>query len=212
MLVLPEGPYKALKRNQAIYLFLLGFLLSIGSYGAFRAYYKHSLQQQEIEKREKTIEQLKEEIEGLEAVKQEYALRVKKASDFIKRTNPSLPQETAIQYAKWEIRYAAKYNVPLSVGLAISKKESAWNKDAVSPTNPVGIKQVACRWWCEQLGITKKDLFNPKRNIEAGYQIIRIYRNQTNGWDEALASYYGSTDTTQNRQYAKKVMLVASNY
>lgn len=212
MLVLPEGPYKRLRRSRATALFLVGFLISMCCYGAFKAYYKHQIQQQEIEKREKTIEQLKEEIEGLETVKQEYALRVKKASDFILKTNPKLSQEVAIQYAKWEIKYAAKYSVPLSVGLAISKKESAWVANAVSPTGPVGLKQVACRWWCGQLGLTKADLMQPKKNIEAGYKIIRIYRNQTNGWDEALASYYGSVDTNVNKAYAKKVMLVASNY
>lgn len=108
--------------------------------------------------------------------------------------------------AALEIKYAKKYNIPVSYGLAISAQESKWNAKAVSYNGTsFGIKQIHCKVWCGHFGVTKKDLFDVEKNIELGYKILAQYRDQYGDMDRALMAYYGSTRQWENEEYLADV-------
>ena len=112
----------------------------------------------------------------------------------------------ARRIAELEIKYAKKYNIPVAYGLAISAQESQWNIKAISYNGTsYGIKQIHCKVWCKEFGVTQKDLFDPEKNIELGYKILAQYKAQYGSMDRALMAYYGSTRQWENEEYLASV-------
>lgn len=120
----------------------------------------------------------------------------------------NVPMKQALKLAKWEVKYSRKYNIDLKYGLAISAQESRWVAKAVSPNDSsLGIKQVNCHSWCEHFGVTRKDLFNPEKNIELGYRILAENRQRYGSMDKAILAYYGSTSQAENQEYLGYVLM-----
>lgn len=112
----------------------------------------------------------------------------------------------AQKLAALELKYAHKYDIPVQYGMAISAQESRWDIRAVSYNNTsFGIKQIHCKVWCEYFGVSKEELFDPEVNIELGYKILALYRDQYGSIDRALMAYYGSTRQWENEEYLANV-------
>lgn len=87
---------------------------------------------------------------------------------------------------------------------AIIKVESNFNPNVVSKKGCIGLMQVHPKFWTKELkevGIINntKDLFKPKKNIEAGNYILSKYR-QKSSLQKALTKYSGG-----EKNYYKKV-------
>ena len=90
---------------------------------------------------------------------------------------------------------------------AIIQVESSGNPKAISNKGAYGLMQIRWSVWKDELkeqGIAKerKDLFNPRINIEAGRYILAHYMDKhDNNLKEALNSYSGGA-----KRYYEKVM------
>lgn len=89
---------------------------------------------------------------------------------------------------------ARKFNLPLTLLLAVARGESDFNPRAVSKANALGIMQILWPVTAKELGITRKvDLFEPCVNIRAGARYLRKLLDLYDGdYHLALAAYnYG---------------------
>lgn len=99
-----------------------------------------------------------------------------------------------------------------SLILAIISVESAFNRNARSRCNAIGLMQVRYKIWREELktlGITnERELFNPNLNIKAGRYILGIYLKESKGdLQKALHKYSGGEEN-----YYQKVMAAYKKY
>lgn len=133
--------------------------------------------------------------------------KIDKAGGYISKKY-GVPIETAKSYARQELINAQRTGIPFAVGLAITDKESSFNPDAISYTGCCyGLKQVHLRIWSkEKPGLTKRDLYDPYKNIAIGYDILKEYYQLTGSLSGALGRYYGSTVPEQNLAYAEDVI------
>lgn len=187
-----------LERAFSILIFVLGILIPVGFYIGFK------------EKSVVGVPEYKDEtkarIEALLKAKEEAAVR-----NFIKANNPRLPYSEVDKIARLEREMAIKYNVPLHIGLAITWKESTFRPGAISPTGPLGLKQVAHSWWGAECGVSKDELLEIKKNLDCGYKAAAKYKSRYGDWQTALYHYHGHpTDVQLNREYALTVLKKAS--
>lgn len=97
---------------------------------------------------------------------------------------------------------AKKYDLPLTLIMAVARGESRYNTKAVSSANCIGIMQIQWPGTAKHLGIfKKKDLFDPKTNIDAGARYLRELIKRYNGSIyHALAAYnYGPGKVSINK-------------
>lgn len=100
--------------------------------------------------------------------------------EFIKTRFPDRGK-FAKTYSKAVVKIAEKHDVKIPVIVGIASVESSWNHKAVSSKKAVGLMQVLPSIWCETLkqeGLikSKKDLFKPEHNLEAGVFIYKTYK------------------------------------
>ena len=120
--------------------------------------------------------------------------------------NSKLSVEEANQIYAWEQKYAEIYDIPVEIGLSITKKESSFNRSANNGAS-IGLKQINSNVWLKELNITKKCLREAECNIRNGYIILRYYVDLHNGdIKKALMSYRGSTNKITNKKYAEDVL------
>lgn len=152
---------------------------------------------------EAEIPSIEERVEAILAEKELASIRI-----FIHKTNKKLPYTKVDKIARLEQEMAKKYDVPLHIGLAITWKESTFKPMAVSPTGPIGAKQIAFRWWKDSCNLSsKQQLFDIDTNIECGYIAISKYKQQHGTWKKALAAYHGHpTDIQMNVNYSLTVL------
>ena len=74
--------------------------------------------------------------------------------------------------------YANKYKIPVKFINAVIETESAWDKDAVSPSGAEGLMQLM-PGTAKMLGV--KDSFDPRQNIAGGTKYLRMLLNKFNG-------------------------------
>lgn len=75
-----------------------------------------------------------------------------------------------------------KHNVPLLLLLSVAKGESNFNPEAVSNKGAVGIMQILWPGTASDLGFkTRKELFDPCRNIDAGARYLKWLLQQYDG-------------------------------
>jgi len=70
---------------------------------------------------------------------------------------------------------AARYNVDTALIFAIIKQESGWKPNVISSAGAIGLMQImpsTGKWAC---GLTRKELFEPDKNLDCG---IRYFRQQ----------------------------------
>jgi hypothetical protein len=90
---------------------------------------------------------------------------------YVSKTQPevmgSIPYQSCFRTA------AQKYNLPISLLVAVARGESDMNPRAESSASCFGIMQIKWPGTAKDLGITKKsDLFDPCKNIHAGAKYL----------------------------------------
>lgn len=129
------------------------------------------------------------------------------ARSFVKKVNPKLSWTTVEKIVKLEQKYAAKYDVPLELGLAVTLQESRFRPEVVSYTGCCfGLKQINFKAHKEDYSIASHStLFKKEQNIAIGYKMLADHKKRYGSWDGALRRYYGSTKPEQNLWYAREV-------
>lgn len=120
-------------------------------------------------------------------------------------TAPNLPEK---KFSQWTLRelsaaVAKKNNLNAALINAMITQESSWNPRAVSSEDAIGLMQVRTEWIpkLKHLGIrSRKDLFDPEKNISAGCYVLKIHLREEKTWPKALKAYSGYA-----RNYDKKV-------
>jgi soluble lytic murein transglycosylase-like protein len=135
-----------------------------------------------------------------------------------------LTQGHARTIARAVIEESRKHDIPVSLFLAIMKKESNFNVHARSPVNAMGIMQIHPVIWDAytkklNLDVSRKHAFEPALNIMVSAALISDLRDQymkmgleeTILWDYILAAYYAGGESLKNglkknhKYYVKKV-------
>lgn len=109
--------------------------------------------------------------------------------DIIKREG-KLSDNVAKQYAIWIFDSAAKYAVDPMLILSVIFIESKFNYKAISPTGPIGLMQIASSYHRDKA--TTAELFDPKKNIQVGTQILKEYGDMSSSAIETLLRFNGS--------------------
>ena len=109
-------------------------------------------------------------------------------------------QQTRLLSARWAQYYAAMYQVPLDLVMAIIDEESAWNPYAVSEKGAVGLMQLMPQ---TALRFGVRDRFRPDENIRGGVAYL-AWLNREFGGDLRLvtAAYYVGEDPISRRKLA----------
>ncbi len=130
----------------------------------------------------------------------------------------------AMEVAKAVIEQSEKTQIPVTIFLAIMKKESNFSVDARSPVNAMGIMQIHPITWdayAKKLNIqgSRKKAFDPSLNIMVSAAVLSdlldSYRKQGYRepllWDYVLSAYYAGASSVRgglnanHRQYVKRV-------
>lgn len=130
--------------------------------------------------------------------------RLSKIKSFVKKTNPKLSYTKADEIVSLEKKYSVAYNVPLERGLAVTLTESRFIPGAVSPTGPIGLKQIASTYWAKQCKTSANGLYNVETNIRCGYYILATHYAATGDWGKVSERYYGGTPN-ENRVYRELI-------
>jgi len=112
-------------------------------------------------------------------------------------------------YYKCFKKASNKYKVPILLLLSVAKGESNYNPKAVSNKGAIGIMQILWPGTAKDLGFkTKKELFNPCRNIQAGARYLSWLSKRYKGdWYLSLAAYYSGPSRVKKNAvpgYGKK--------
>lgn len=190
-----------LERGFKTLVFLIGMLVPVLLYLIIKS--KDVVFVERAGEGEKEPPSIEERVEAILAEKELASIRI-----FIHKTNKKLPYTKVDKIARLEQEMAKKYDVPLHIGLAITWKESTFKPLAVSPTGPIGAKQIAFSWWKDTCNLSSKEqLFDLDTNIECGYIAISKYKQQHGTWKKALAAYHGHpTDIQMNVNYSLTVL------
>jgi soluble lytic murein transglycosylase-like protein len=130
----------------------------------------------------------------------------------------------AMKISQAVIDQSKKYGIPVSLFLAIMKKESNFNVDARSAINAMGIMQVHPLTWDAyvkkmNLNVSRDKAFEPALNIMVSAAFLNDLRDQytkkgyeeTILWDYVLSAYYAGAESVRgglkknHRTYVKKV-------
>jgi soluble lytic murein transglycosylase-like protein len=130
----------------------------------------------------------------------------------------------AMTIARTVIEESKKHDIPVSLFLAIMKKESNFNVHARSPVNAMGIMQIHPVTWDAytkklNLDVSRKHAFEPALNIMVSAALLNDLRDQytkrgyeeTILWDYILSAYYAGGESLKgglkknHRYYVKKV-------
>ena len=132
--------------------------------------------------------------------------------------------DDAVTIARTVIEESRRYNIPVSLMMAIMKKESNFDIDARSPVNAMGIMQIHPITWDAyakklNLSTSRKHAFNPALNIKVAAAVLWDLRDQYEKkgyrdkvlWDYVLSAYYAGPESVKgglrknHRYYVKKV-------
>jgi len=130
----------------------------------------------------------------------------------------------AMKIARTVIEESKKHDIPVSLFLAIMKKESNFDVNARSPINAMGIMQIHPLTWDAytrklNIDVSRKMAFDPGFNIRVSAALLNDLRNQylkkgyeeTVLWDYVLSSYYAGGESLKeglkrnHLYYVKKV-------
>ncbi|MDD5171376.1 MAG: transglycosylase SLT domain-containing protein [Syntrophales bacterium] len=130
----------------------------------------------------------------------------------------------AMEITQAVIDQSKKYGIPVSLFLAIMKKESNFNVDARSPVNAMGIMQVHPVTWDAyikkmNLKVSRDKAFEPALNIMVSAAFLNDLKDRyikkgykdTILWDYVLSAYYAGAESVKgglkknHRYYVKKV-------
>ncbi len=137
-----------------------------------------------------------------------------------------------LDIAEVTIQQSKKLNLPISLILAVMKKESTFTPFALSTQNAMGVMQIhpaTWEWFVKKLNLklSVHAAFDPVTNILMATQILKdlyeYYRarakSEAAAWEFALAAYYaGITSLSQtgitpaHSQYAAEVNRIKEEY
>ena len=119
------------------------------------------------------------------------------------------------------VKTAKKYDVNVSLALAIGYQESGFNMRAVSPANAVGVMQVipTTGEWVSTMVGRELDLLDPNDNVTAGVVLLRYLTRNADSRDQAIAGYYQGLGgvrkhgmNTDTKQYVRSVKALMKNF
>ena len=114
---------------------------------------------------------------------------------YILHQNRGIDPETAWREAASFVHYSRKYEVPLTLSVAVANTESHFNPDARSSYGALGVMQVVWRIHTNLLrahGIKNMvDLHDPEKGIAAGTLLLSRYLKAYGSTQRALGRYYG---------------------
>jgi soluble lytic murein transglycosylase-like protein len=129
------------------------------------------------------------------------------------------------------MKESKKYDIPISTFLAIMKKESNFNVNAISPVNARGIMQIHPLIWDAytkklNLTVTREHAFDPVLNIKVSAALLSDLRtqylkkgyNEDILWDYILSAYYAGGESLKTGMkkkhlyYVKKVRKYEQEY
>ncbi|MDD5170441.1 MAG: transglycosylase SLT domain-containing protein, partial [Syntrophales bacterium] len=130
----------------------------------------------------------------------------------------------AIEITQAVIDQSKKYGIPVSLFLAIMKKESNFNVDARSAVNAMGIMQIHPLTWDAyikkmNLNVSRNKAFDPTLNIMVSAAFLNDLKDRYTKkghkeailWDYVLSAYYAGSESVRgglkknHRHYVKKV-------
>lgn len=117
--------------------------------------------------------------------------RLRKAADLLVKVNEALgaPQSP---YGKIIYDIAIRHSINPHLVAALIHVESAFNPRAVSPMGARGLMQLLPET-ARRFGLTrKKDLFNPKKNLEAGIRYLKWLTDRFNGDAQKILAAYNA--------------------
>jgi soluble lytic murein transglycosylase-like protein len=117
--------------------------------------------------------------------------RLRKAADLLVKVNEALgvPQSP---YGKIIYDIAIRHSINPHLVAALIHVESAFNARAVSPMGAYGLMQLLPET-ARRFGLTrKKDLFNPKKNLEAGVRYLKWLTDRFNGDAQKILAAYNA--------------------
>ncbi|WP_069471609.1 lytic transglycosylase domain-containing protein [Candidatus Marithrix sp. Canyon 246] len=115
---------------------------------------------------------------------------------------------------------ARRYNVKQSLVCAIINQESRWKPRAVSHAGAVGLMQIMPATGRSACDLSRKELFNPSKNINCGVYYFNEQFKRFNSIKRALCAYnagphrivkYGKCPPFKETQHYQKVILAAYN-
>lgn len=113
----------------------------------------------------------------------------------------NLDSDTARQYASWIFEYGAKYAVDPILILSVVSVESRFDYKANSG-GAIGLMQIIPAYHKDKT--SPPELFDPKKNIQVGTQILKEYSDSSRSTVETLLRYNGSLGAAPS--YALKVL------
>lgn len=177
---------------------VVAILIAIFAVGAYVVNVQHNMQK---EKAALVVSEMNQAVAGTGIV-------IDTTTNIIVREG-KVPVELAKKYAVWIYEASMKHRVDPVTILAIMSNESKFNYKAVSPTGPIGLMQVAASWHKDKVG-APAELFDPKKNIDVGAQIIAEYGSRTNNEAEMLVRYNAQPGYAP--VYAMKVLATKRKY
>ncbi|MFL6236061.1 MAG: lytic transglycosylase domain-containing protein [Thermoanaerobaculia bacterium] len=124
--------------------------------------------------------------------------RLKRAADLLVKVNAALgtPQSP---YGKVIYDIAVRHSINPHLVAALIHVESAFNPKAVSPKGAYGLMQLLPET-ARRFGLTrKKDLFDPKKNLEAGVRYLKWLADRFGGDAEKILAAYNAGEGAVQR-------------
>jgi soluble lytic murein transglycosylase-like protein len=109
-------------------------------------------------------------------------------------------------------RISESHNIPPTLGRALVEVESAFNANALSSTNAVGLTQVLRSTAKGECGITKlKHLANEETNLNCGLSYLAKLKANHGTWYRALIAYniggkWVNKPSLGAKQYAMRIL------
>ncbi|MDO9508875.1 MAG: transglycosylase SLT domain-containing protein [Thermovirgaceae bacterium] len=133
---------------------------------------------------------------------------------YILHQNRGIDPKTAWREAVSFVHYSNKYDVPLTLSVAVANAESHFNPDARSSHGAIGVMQVVWRIHTNLLrahGInSQEDLQDPEKGIAAGILLLSRYLKAYGSTQRALGRYYGGPVESYWPKIARNMARVAS--
>jgi soluble lytic murein transglycosylase-like protein len=124
--------------------------------------------------------------------------RLRKAADLLVKVNEALGAPRS-PYGKIIYDIAIRHSINPHLVAALIHVESAFNPRAVSPMGAYGLMQLLPET-ARRFGLTrKKDLFDPKKNLEAGVRYLKWLADRFDGDTQKILAAYNAGEGAVDR-------------
>lgn len=118
---------------------------------------------------------------------------------YIRKHNPNIPTSEAVSIAKHVIHYSKLHDMDPKLIIALMRKESTFNRLAVSSSSAKGLGQIKD---FNKPSLGMKDSFSIQENSRSTVlylkRMIDIYKGKSNNIQLGLASYFKGRGTVAN--------------